>query len=158
VRDTERIVRLVNTIVRYESSARPWRRLLEIAADHFPDTLADLTFLHAQGVKLELHVSDDRASYFVKLVGPAVHALESERKAQGRSPLSQPLAALAADSKEHEAADGRKLARDVAIGALTFRDARSLCEGFGLEGFDAELARYQAEISQSKAAAKRRAR
>jgi hypothetical protein len=151
-------MRLVNTIARYESSARPWRRLLEIAADHFPDTLADLTVLRSRGVTLELHVSDDRASYLVKLVGPDVHVVEADREAQGRTPLSQPLAALAADSQEHEAADGRKLARDVAIGALTLRSARPRCEGFGFESFDVELARYQAEISQSKAAAKKRAK
>ena len=156
VPDTGRDMRLVNTVLRYESAARPWRRLLEIAADHFPDTLADLTFLRSGGVKLELHVTDDRASYFVILVGPDVRVVEADRSARGRIPLSQPLAALAADSQEHEAADGRKLARDVAIGALTLRYARSLCEGFGLESFDVELARYQAEIAQSKAEAKKR--
>jgi hypothetical protein len=151
-------MRLVNTIVRYESSARPWRRLLEIAADHFPDTLADLAFLRTRGVKLELHVNDDRASYFVKLVGPDVHLVEADRKAQGRTPLSQALAALAADSQEHEAAEGRRLARDVAIGTLTLPYARSLCEGFGFQSFDVELARYRGEISQAKAAAKKRPR
>ena len=139
-------------------SARPWRRLLEIAADNFPDTLGDLTLLRSRGVKLELRVKDDRASYFVTLVGSDVDAVEADRSAHGRIPLSQPLAALAADTQEHEAADGRKLARDVAIGALTFRYARSLCEGFGFESFDVELARYQAEIAQAKAVAKKRSR
>jgi hypothetical protein len=109
-------------------------------------------------VKLELHVTADRASYLVKLVGPDVHVVEADREAEGRSLLSQPLAALPADSQEHEAAEGRKLARDVAIGALTLRYARSLCEGFGFESFDVELARYHAEIAQSKAAARKRAR
>jgi hypothetical protein len=151
-------MRLVDTVLRYESSARPWRRLLEIAADNFPDTLADLTLLRSLGVKLELRVNDDRASYYVTLVGSDVDAVEADRSAQGRIPLSQPLAALAADTQEHEAAYGRKLARDVAIGALTFRYARSLCEGFGFESFDVELARYQAEIAQSKALAKKRPR
>jgi hypothetical protein len=151
-------MRLVNTVVRYESSARPWRRLLEIAADHFPDTLADLAFLKTRGVKLELHVDDDRTSYLVKLVGPDVHGVETDRKAQGRTPLSQPLAALAEDSQEHEAAAGRRLARDVATGALKLGYARSLCEGFGFESFDVELARYREEIARSKAAAKRRPR
>ena len=94
-------MRLVNTVVRYESSTRTWLRLLEIAADHFPDTLADLAFLRTRGVKLELHVDDDRASYLVKLVGPDVLVVEADRKAQGRTPLSQPLAALAEDSQEH---------------------------------------------------------
>ena len=151
-------MRLVDTVLRYESSARPWRRLLEIAADNFPDTLSDLTLLRSRGVKLELRVDDDRASYFVTLVGSDVHAVEADRSAQGRIPLSLALAALAADTREHEAADGRKLARDVAIGALTFRYARSLCEGFGFESFDLELARYQAEIAQAKALAKKRSR
>lgn len=158
VPDTGRVMRLVNTVLRYESAARPWRRLLEIAADHFPDTLADLTFLRSRGVKLELHVADDRASYLVILVGPDVRVVETDRSARGQIPISRPLAALAADSQEHEAAEGRKLARDVAIGALTLRYARSLCEGFGLESFDVELARYQAEIAQSKAEAKKRPR
>lgn len=154
--DTGNYMRLVNTVLRYESSARPWRRLLEIAADNFPDTLVDLTLLRSRGVKLELRVNDDRASYFVTLAGSDVDAVEADRRAQGRIPLSQPLAALAADTQEHEAAHGRKLARDVAIGTLTFRYARSLCEGFGFESFDVELERYQAEIEQSKAAAKKR--
>jgi hypothetical protein len=151
-------MRLANTLLRYESSARPWRRLLEIAADHFPDTVDDLATLRSRGAKLELHVNDDRASYFVKLVGPDVHAIAADREAQGRTPLTRPLDALAADSQEHEAAEGRRLARDVAIGALPLRYARSLCEGFGFESFDVELARYHAEIAQSKAAAKRRAK
>ena len=149
-------MRLVNTVLRYESSARPWRRLLEIAADHFPDAVDDLAFLQSRGVKLELRVDDDRTSYFVTLVGPDVRVVESDRSARGRIPLSQPLAVLAADSQEHEEAEGRRLARDVAIGALTFRYARTLCEGFGLASFDSELARYRAEIEQSKAAAKKR--
>ena len=152
-------MRLVNTIVRYESSARPWRRLLEIAADYFPDTLADLAFLRTRGVKLELHVDDDRASYVVKLAGPDVHVVvEADRKAQGRTPLSEPLAALAADSQEHESADGRRLAREVATGALKLQHARCLCEGFGVKSFDVELARYREEIARSKAAAKKRPR
>lgn len=109
-------------------------------------------------MKLELRVSEDRASYFATLVGSDVHVVEADRSAQGKVPLSQPLAALAADSQEHEAAGGRKLARDAATGALTLRYARSLCEGFGLESFDVELARYQAEIAQSKAVAKKRPR
>jgi hypothetical protein len=151
-------MRLANTVLRYESAARPWRRLLEIAADTFPDTVADLALLRSRGVKLELHVDDDRTSYFATLVGPDVQAVEADRHAQGRIPLSQPLAALAADTQEHEAAEGRKRARDVAMGALTLRYARSLCEGFGFESFDVELARYQAEIAQSKALAKKRPR
>jgi hypothetical protein len=151
-------MRLVNTIVRYESSARPWRRLLEIATDRFPDTLADLVSLRTRGVKLELHVDDDRASYFAKLVGPDVHVVEADREEQGRTTLSQPLAALAADSQEHEAAEGRRLAREVATGSLKLRYARSLCEGFGFESFDVELARYREEIARSKAAAKKRPR
>jgi len=151
-------MRLVNTIVRYESAARPWRRLLEIATDYFPETLTDLTFLRARGVKLELQVNDNRTAYFAQLVGPDVETVEADRQAQGRTPLAQPLAALAADSREHEAAEGRKLARDVATGALTFRYARSLCEGFGFESFDVELARYRAEIVEAKAAAKKRAK
>jgi hypothetical protein len=148
-------MRLVNTVLRYESSARPWRRLLEIAADYFPDALADLTLLRSRGVKLELRVNDDRDSYSATLVGPDVLVVEADRQERGRIPLSQTLAALAADIQEHEAAEGRKLARDVAVGALTLRYARSLCEGFGLESFDVELARYQVEIAQSKAVAKR---
>jgi hypothetical protein len=147
-------MRLVNTIVRYESAARPWRRLLEIAADYFPDTLTDLTFLRARGVKLELHANDDRTAYFAQLVGPDVQIVEADRQAKGRNPLHQPLAALADDSREHEAAEGRKLARDVATGALTFRYARTLCEGFGFESFDIELARYRAEIAEAKATKK----
>ena len=158
VPDTGHDMRLVDTVLRYESSARPWRRLLEIAGDNFPDTLADLTFLRSRGVKLELRVDDDRAAYIPTLVGPDVHVVETDRSARGRIPLSEPLAALAADSQEYEDAEGRRLARDVAIGALTFRYARSLCEGFGLASFDAELARYRAEIEQAKAAAKRRPR
>jgi hypothetical protein len=151
-------MRLVNTIVRYESSARPWRRLLEIATDHFPDTLTDLTFLRSRGVKLELHVNEDRTAYFASLVGPDVEAVEADRQAPGNTPLAQPLAALAADSREHEAAEGRRLARDVATGALTFKYARSLCEGFGFESFDVALGRYRAEISEAKAAAKKQAK
>ena len=158
VPDTGHDMRLVDTVLRYESSARPWRRLLEIATDHFPDTLADLAFLRGRGVKLELRVADDRASYLVTMVGPEVPGVEADRNARGATPLSQPLAALAVDTQMHEAADGRKLARDVAVGALTFRYARSLCEGFGVESFDVELARYQAEISRSKAEAKQRSR
>jgi len=148
-------MRLANTVLRYESAARPWRRLIEIAADNFPDTVADLILLRSRGVKLELHVNDDRTSYFGTLVGSDVHVVKADRRAQGRIPLSEPLAALAADTQEHEAAEGRKRARDVAMGALTLRYARSLCEGFGFESFDVELARYQAEIAQSKAAKKR---
>jgi hypothetical protein len=151
-------MRLVNTIVRYESSARPWRRLLEIATDYFPDTLTDLTFLRAHGVKLELQVNEDRTAYSVKLVGTDVQAVEADRQSKGRTPLDRPLAALADDSRKHEAAEGKKLARDVATGALTFRYARSLCEGFGFESFDVELARYRAEIASAKAAATKRAR
>jgi hypothetical protein len=151
-------MRLVNTIVRYESSARPWRRLLEIAADHFPDTLTDLTLLRSRGVKLELHVNEDRTAYRVSLIGPDVEAVEADRRSRGHTPLAQPLAALAADSREHEAAEGRRLARDVATGALTFKYARSLCEGFGFESFDVALERYRAEISEAKAAAKRQAK
>ena len=45
-------MRLVNTVVRYESSARPWRRLLEMAADHFPDTRSDLALLSPHAVTL----------------------------------------------------------------------------------------------------------
>ena len=149
-------MRLANTVLRYESAARPWRRLLEIAADNFPDTITDLTLLRSRGVKLELHVNDDRTSYAATLVGSDVDVVEENRSAQRRIPLSQPLAALAADTQEHEVAEGRKRARDVAMGALTLRYARSLCEGFGFESFDVELARYQAEIAQSKAAAKKR--
>jgi hypothetical protein len=148
-------MRLVNTIVRYESEARPWRRLLEIAADFFPDALTDLTMLRARGVKLELHVNEERTAYFAQLIGPDVQTVEADRRAQGRIPLAQPLAALAADSRDHEAAEGKKLARDVATGALTFRYARTVCEGFGIESFDVELARYRAEISEAKAARKR---
>jgi hypothetical protein len=151
-------MRLANTVLRYESSTRPWRRLLEIAADTFPDTLDDLVLLRGRGVKLELHVDDDRTSYFATLAGSDIDLVEADRSAQGRIPLSQPLAALAADTQEYEAAEGRKRARDVAMGALTFRYARSLCEGFGFESFDVELARYQAEIAQSKALAKKRPR
>jgi hypothetical protein len=158
VPDTVRDMRLANTVLRYESSGRPWRRLLEIAADNFPDTVADLTLLRSRGAKLELRVNDDRTSYLITLVGADVHRVEADRSAQGRIPLSQPLAALAADSQEHEAAEGRKRARDVALGALTLRYARSLCEGFGFESFDVELARYQAEIAQSKFLAKKRPR
>jgi hypothetical protein len=151
-------MRLVNTIVRYESSARPWRRLLEIAADYFPDTVTDLSFLRSRGVKLELHINEDRTAYSANLVGPDVEPVEADRRARGVSSLEQPLAALAADSREHEAAEGRKLARDVATGALTFKYARSLCEGFGIESFDVELARYRAEISEAKAAARKRSK
>jgi hypothetical protein len=158
VPDTELDMRLVNTIVRYESSARPWRRLLEIATDYFPDTLADLAFLRARGMKLELQVNQGRTAYFANLVGPDVDTVEAARQAGGRTPLAQPLAALAADSRDHEAAEGRKLARHVATGSLTFRYARSLCEGFGFESFDVELARYRAEISEAKAVAKKRAK
>jgi hypothetical protein len=151
-------MRLVNTVLRYESSARPWRRLLEISADYFPDTLDDLTLLQSRGVKLELHINDERAGYSAQLVGPEVHGVEADREAAGRTPLSQPLAALADDCREHERAEGRKFARDVAMGALTLRYARSRCEGFGLESFDVELARYQAEIAQAKDEAKKRAK
>jgi hypothetical protein len=151
-------MRLVNTIVRYESAARPWRRLIEIAADHFPDTLTDLTFLRSRGVKLELQVNEDRSAYLASLIGPDVEAVVADRQARGRTPLAEPLAALAADSREHEAAEGGKLARDVATGALTFKYARSLCEGFGFESFDVALARNRAEIAQAKAAAKRPAK
>jgi hypothetical protein len=151
-------MRLVNTIVRYESSARPWRRLLEIATDHFADTLTDLTFLRSRGVKLELHVNEDRTAYSASLVGPDVQAVVADRQSRGSTPLAQPLAALAADSREHEAAEGRRLARDVATGALTFKYARSLCEGFGFESFDVALERYRAEISEAKAAAKKPAK
>jgi len=151
-------MRLVNTIVRYESSARPWRRLLEIATDYFPDTLTDLASLRASGVKLELQVNQDRTAYSAKLVGTDVQAVEADRQSKGRTSLDRPLASLADDSREHEAAEGRKLARDVATGALTFRYARSLCEGFGFESFDVELARYRAEIAEAKAAARKRAK
>src|SRR5579859_7628781 len=112
-------MRLANAVLRYESSARPWRRLLEIAADNFPDTLDDLVLLRGRGVKLELHVDDDRTSYFAALAGSDVDVVEADRRAQRRIPLSQPLAALAADTREYEAAEVRKRARDVAMGALT---------------------------------------
>jgi hypothetical protein len=150
-------VRLVNTIVRYESAARPWRRLLEIAADFFPDTVDDLARLRSRGVKLELQIDDERTAYIARLVGADAEIVEADRIAQGRTPLSQPLAALASDTKEYEAAEGRKLARDVATGALALKYARSLCEGFGFQSFDVELARYHAEIAQAKATARNRA-
>jgi hypothetical protein len=151
-------MKLVNTIVRYESTARPWRRLLEIAADFFPETLDDLASLRTRGVKLELHIDEDRTGYVARLVGPEAETVEADRIAQRQMPLSQPLAALAADTKEYEAAEGRKLARDAATGALAFKYARSLCEGFGFESFDVELARYHSEILQAKAAARSRAK
>jgi hypothetical protein len=151
-------MRLVNTIVRYESTARPWRRLLEIAADFFPETLDDLASLRSRGVKLELHVDEDRTGYVARLVGPEVETVEADRLARRRMPLSEPLAALAGDTKEYEAVEGRRLARDVATGALTLKYARSLCEGFGFESFDVELARYHAEIVQAKATARSRAK
>ena len=149
-------MRLVNTIVRYESAARPWRRLLEIAADFFPGTVDDLVRLRGRGVKLELHVDDERTDYTARLVGADAEIVEADRIAQGRTPLSQPLAALASDTKEYEVAEGRKLARDVATGALALKYARSRCEGFGFESFDVELARYHAEIAQAKATARNR--
>jgi hypothetical protein len=148
-------MRLVNTIVRYESAARPWRRLLEIAADSFPDTLGDLSLLRARGTKLELHIDEDRTAYFAHLVGPDVHLVEAERQVKGLTSLDRPLAAMADDTREHEAAEGRKLARDVATGALTFKYARTLCEGFGFKSFDIELARYREQIAEAKAAKKR---
>ena len=150
-------MKLVNTIVRYESAARPWRRLLEIAADFYPDSVDDLATLRARGVKLELHIDDERTAYVARLAGPDVETVEADRIAHERTALSQPLAALANDTREYEATEGRKLARDVATGAQALKYARSLCEGFGLESFDVELARYQAEISQAKAAARNRA-
>ena len=134
------------------SASRPWLRLLELAADHFPDTLADLTFLRRCNTRLELHLDDARLAYFAQLVGPEVGAVETRRQAQGRISLTGPLAAVATDIREYEVAAARRLAREVAKGGLTPKRARALCDGLGYEAFDVELSRYRAELAHYKAA------
>ena len=71
------------TITRYETSSRPWNRLIEIAADRFPDTVEDLTSLQRRKVKLELRINADASAYDAVLVGPDVAAIEQLRTAQG---------------------------------------------------------------------------
>ena len=144
------------TITRYETSSRPWNRLIEIAADRFPDTVEDLTSLQRRKVKLELRINADASAYDAALVGPDVAAIEQLRTAQGRPSLGEPLAALALDTQEFEVIRARRLAREAAMGELTPKYARSACEGFGYRAFDAELSRYQAEIQLSIAANKKR--
>jgi hypothetical protein len=146
-------VRIPN-VTHFESAERGWRRLLEIATDHFPDTAADLVFLRDHHTKLEFHLDDVAEGYVVQLVGPDVEAVEAHRTAQGRGGFGHALEALAADTQDHEAAEGRRLAREVAKGALTFRYAHSLCEGFAAPSFDEELARYRTEIETAKAASR----
>ncbi len=145
-------------ITRYDTSSRPWNRLIEIAADRFPDTLEDLTALRLQKVKLGLHINEDATAYAAVLVGPDVASVHQRRAADGVRPLDEPLAALAADTQEFEVTRARRLAREAARGELTPRYARSVCEGFGYAAFDAELSRYQAEIQMSIAARKSRAK
>lgn len=146
------------TIGRYASSERPWRRLLEIATDHFADMVEDLAFLRAEKTRIELHVDETDAAYIVKLVGPDVEIVDARRTAQGRVGFGAALAALSADILEAELVDARRLARQAATGALSAKYARSLCEGFGYPTFDAELTRYQAEIALSKAERRKRSR
>jgi len=145
-------------ITRYETSSRPWSRLIEIAADRFPDTVEDLTMLRQRKVKLELHVNEEATSYAAILAGPDVATVTQQRAAHGLPPLDEPLAALAIDTREFEVARARRLAREAALGELTPRYARSICEGFGYAAFDIELSRYQAEIQMSIAAQKPRAK
>lgn len=140
------------TISHYESSSRPWNRILEIAGDHFSDTLADLTLLRTCNARLELHVDDARLAYVAKLVGPDVVTVETRRQAQGRISFTGPLAAVAADIREYEVAAGQRLARDAAAGALSPKGARALCDGLGYEAFDVELSRYRAELARYEAA------
>jgi hypothetical protein len=140
------------TISRYESASRPWLRLLEIAGDHFPDALADLTFLRRCNARLELHVDDARLTYVAQLVGQEVATVEARRQDQGRISLTGPLAAVAEDIREYEVAAAQRLAREVAKGALTPKSARSLCDGLGYEAFDVELSRYRAELARYRAA------
>ncbi len=144
------------TITRYETSSRRWSRLIEIAADRFPDTLEDLTALRLRKVKLGLQINEDATAYEAILVGPDVATVQQQRAAQGRLPLDETLAALASDTQEFEVSRARRLAREAARGELTARYARSICEGFGCAAFDAELSRYQAEIQMSIAAKKPR--
>jgi hypothetical protein len=146
------------TIGRYASSERPWRRLLEIATDHFADMVEDLAFLRAEKTRIELHVDETDAAYFVKLVGPDVERVEARRTAQSRVGFGAALVVLAADIIGQELADARRLARQAATGELSPKYARSLCEGFGYPTFDAELTRYQAEIAVSKAARRKQAK
>ena len=125
---------------------------------NFPDTVADLTLLRRRRVKLELRVNDDRTSYLAILVGSDAHLVDVDRSAPGRirsasrSPLWPPTV--------------RRTKRPMAGNRLaTLRPARSHS---GMRGrcakdsdsasFDVELARYQAEIAQSKALAKKRPR
>ncbi len=146
------------TISRYESASRPWVRLLEIAGDHFPDTLADLTFLRKCNARLELHVDDARFTYVAQLVGSEVETVETRRQVQGRISLMGPLAAVGADIREYEVAVAKRLAREAAKGALTPKRARALCDGLGYEAFDVELSRYREELARYKAANPRTAR
>ncbi len=145
-------------ITRYETSSRPWNRLIEIAADRFPDTVEDLAGLRLRKVKLELRINEDATAYEAVLVGPDVATVEQRRAEEGMLALDEPLAALAIDTQQFEVTRARRLAREAARGELTPRYARSICEGFGYPAFDAELSRYQAEIQMSIAARKPRAR
>jgi len=145
----------IATITRYESSSRPWTRLVELAGDRFPDALDDVTFLRAHDVKLQLDIDDAGIGYRMTLLGPEVEVVERNRAEQGRSPLSAVLAALATDTQEFEVTRAKRLAREAARGELTPRDARSMCEGFGYEAFDAEYSRYQEEIRLSMSAKRR---
>ena len=108
--DTGSLMKLA-TITRYETSSRPWNRLIEIAADRFPDTVEDLTSLQRRKVKLELRINADASAYDAALVGPDVAAIEQLRTAQGRPSLGEPLAALALDTQEFEVIRARRLAR-----------------------------------------------
>jgi hypothetical protein len=143
-----------STIGHFESAERGWRRLLEIATDHFADTAADLVFLRDHHTGIEFHLDEVNEGYVVQLVGSEVDAVETRRTAERRGGFGLVLEALAVDTQDHEAAEGRRLAREVAKGALTFRYAHSLCEGFAVPSFDEELARYRAEIDAAKAASR----
>lgn len=144
----------IPNVSHFESAERGWRRLLEIATDHFLETAADLVFLRDHHTKIEFHLDDVGQRYVVQLVGPEVEEVEARRVAQGQGGFGPALEALAADTQDHEAAEGRRLAREVAKGALTFRYAHSLCEGFAVPSFDEALERYRAEIETAKAASR----
>ena len=106
-------------ITRYETSSRPWNRLIEIAADRFPDTLEDLTALRLRKVKLELRINEDATAYEAVLVGPDVATVEQRRTEEGMLALDEPLAALAIDTQQFEVTRARRLAREAARGELT---------------------------------------
>lgn len=130
---------------RFGVAPHAWNRLIEISRARFPFTSAELERVWATGAALELWLSDDGASYRA-----AIPVLA------GREDLYPVLNALAADRRDYEVEDGKRLARQASAGALSAAYCRSMCEGFGYAAFDAALAELTTEHQRQAAKQSRR--